>query len=113
MAVDEALGRGAELFDAGRYFEAHEAWEALWAPERGPDRPFLQALIHFAVGCHHRERGNAAGAARQWRKGLTKIAPFTPNHRGVETARLAAAIDALLESLETGAAPPPPCIGVR
>jgi uncharacterized protein len=113
VPVDEALRPGAELFDAGRYFEAHEAWEELWMPERGPDRPFLQALIHFAVGCHHRERGNVVGAARQWRKGLTKIAPFAPSHRGVETARLASEVEALLEALNTGSAPPAPRIGVR
>jgi uncharacterized protein len=43
--------RGIELFDAGYYWEAHEAWEGLWnaAGRQGAVADFLKALIQFAV----------------------------------------------------------------
>lgn len=88
---DDLLQRGVELFNSGAYFEAHEAWEQLWTPAQGDERRFLQALIHFAVGCHHHRRGNQVGAFRQWDKALGKIQPFLPNHRGLRLAPLAAA----------------------
>jgi hypothetical protein len=95
LDVDSELvfRRGVELFNAGEYFEAHEAWEGLWMEAAGAERQFLQALIHFAVGCHHDRRGNRAGAHRQWDKGLAKIQPFLPSWRGIRTAPLAEAAE--------------------
>lgn len=79
---------GLELFAAERYFEAHEAWEQEWVHAPRRERFFLQALIHLAVALHHRERGNKAGAARQWRKAMRKLAGYLPVWRGIDTAGL-------------------------
>jgi uncharacterized protein len=42
---------GVDLFDAGYYWEAHEAWEALWHAEgrRGPTADLLKGLIKLAA----------------------------------------------------------------
>jgi len=51
--------RGISLFDAGYYWEAHEAWEALWhaAGRRGPTADILRGLIKLAAaGIKVRER---------------------------------------------------------
>jgi hypothetical protein len=51
--------RGVELFDAGYYWEAHEAWEVLWhaAGRRGPTADVLRGLIKLAAaGIKVRER---------------------------------------------------------
>jgi hypothetical protein len=51
--------RGVELFDAGYYWEAHEAWEALWhaAGRRGAMADVLRGLIKLAAaGIKVRER---------------------------------------------------------
>ena len=42
---------GVELFDAGYYWEAHEAWEALWHAEgrRGATADLLKGLIKLAA----------------------------------------------------------------
>ena len=50
---------GVELFDAGYYWEAHEAWEVLWhaAGRRGPTADVLRGLIKLAAaGIKVRER---------------------------------------------------------
>ena len=50
---EEAFTAGARLFDDGRYWDAHEAWEERWRIEtrEGP-RLFLQALIQIAAAFH-------------------------------------------------------------
>ena len=104
MNRDELLARGIHLFNHRQYFECHEVWEELWTPERGPRRLFLQALIHFAVALHHRERGNVTGAVRQLGKGLHKLAAYLPSCEGIDTARLHREGLRVLDCLETGAA---------
>ena len=86
--MGEAFERGLELFEAGRFFEAHEAWEEEWVRAPGRERFFLQALIHFAVALHHRRLGNEEGYARQWRKAVRKLAGYLPVWRGLDTAAL-------------------------
>ena len=69
----ERLERGRLLFNAGRYFEAHEAWEEVWLLEEGDLRMLLQGLIQVAAGCHKAREGRAAGCARLIGTGLEKL----------------------------------------
>lgn len=42
---------GVDLFNAGYYWEAHEAWEAAWHAAPGDtQKSFLQALVQYAAG---------------------------------------------------------------
>ena len=52
-ATAGALARGQALFNAGRFWEAHESWEAAWKAETGEPRLMLHGLIQVAAGCHH------------------------------------------------------------
>lgn len=96
------MRRGLGLFNRREFFECHEALEEIWTPARGPERLFLQALIHFAVGFYHHQRGNRPGAERQLRKGLKKIASYLPEFLGVRTAPLERNVRLCLETIETG-----------
>ncbi|HEX8098090.1 MAG TPA: DUF309 domain-containing protein [Pyrinomonadaceae bacterium] len=56
---------GIDLYNAGEFHAAHDAWEDRWMGEVGPDEKlFLQALIQSAVAFHHLQIGRP-GAARQ------------------------------------------------
>jgi hypothetical protein len=56
---------GIELYNAGEFHAAHDAWEERWMGEVGPDEKlFLQAMIQSAVAFHHLQI-NRPGAARQ------------------------------------------------
>jgi RimJ/RimL family protein N-acetyltransferase len=88
LARDARFREGLRLFQRGDYFTCHEAWEELWRAAPPPRRLFLQSLIHLAVSLHHRGRGNAAGAERQWRKGLKKLAGYLPVFEGIDTGAL-------------------------
>ena len=102
--------RGIALYRAGAFFECHEVLEELWTPMRGPHRLFLQSLIHFAVAFYHQQRHNRAGAERQLRKGLRKLAPYQPHYESVDTAALYRDGQACLERILAGERPQPPAL---
>jgi uncharacterized protein len=66
---------GARLFDEGRFFEAHEAWEEHWLVEKDETRKrCLQGLIQIAAAFHKLCRKNSPeSAARLFARGLTKL----------------------------------------
>jgi predicted metal-dependent hydrolase len=101
-ARQAAFQRGIALFNRREFFECHEAWEEVWTPARGPERLFLQALIHFAVGFYHHQRKNQEGAARQLRKGLKKLEPYLPQFLGIDTRRLYGQVSRRLEAIAGG-----------
>jgi predicted metal-dependent hydrolase len=68
-----ALAAGAALFDAGLYFEVHEALEPYWMRSAGDEREALQGLIQLAVGFQHLVNGNLSGARALLRDGCAKI----------------------------------------
>lgn len=57
--------RGIDLFNAGYYWEAHEAWEGLWnaCGRTGATATFLQALIALAAAGVKMRQGNARGVS--------------------------------------------------
>jgi len=102
-----SLQHGAELFNAGRYWDAHEAWEEVWMPVRkGPDGAFYKGLIQVAAGCLHYGRRNRRGALNKWRSGAGYLRPYLPGRDGLDLARLVTEVDALRETLAGSAAWP-------
>lgn len=64
--------QGIDLFNVGYYWEAHEAWEAVWiaAGRRGTVADFLKALIKLAAGGVKIREGTPAGARRHLRRAI-------------------------------------------
>lgn len=69
---------GIAQFNAGRYYEAHETWEAIWLRSAGDVRLFYHALIQAAVALYHHERGNAQGARALYRRACEKLEKLPP-----------------------------------
>ena len=83
-----ALRRGAALFDDGRFWEAHEAWEEAWLEEEGEVRLFLQGLIQVAAGYHKATvQLQPNGCVKLLRSGLDKLDPMPAEFLGVALAR--------------------------
>jgi predicted metal-dependent hydrolase len=98
-----SLQRGVELFNRGLYWEAHEAWEEAWTPDRhGPDRGFYKGLIQVAAGCLHYGRRNRRGTVNKWRSGADYLRPYMPRHHGLELAPLVDQVERHLAALESG-----------
>ena len=81
-----SLERGIELMRARRWFDAHEALEDEWREAPGPERDFLQGLVHVTVAWHHASNGNRPGASRQLEKAARRLGPYAPVHRSVDVA---------------------------
>lgn len=78
------LLEGARLFNAGEFFESHEAWESLWHEVVGKERALLQGLIQLAAAYHHLARGNARGARYLHGRARARLSPWLPEHAGVD-----------------------------
>ncbi len=104
--TDDGLRRGVQLFNEGQYWEAHEAWERAWIPDRhGPERGFYKGLIQLAAGCLHYRRRNRRGALNKWRSGADFLRPYLPGHQGVDLASLVARVDEMRSALAAGGWP--------
>jgi predicted metal-dependent hydrolase len=83
---------GVELFNAGRFFEAHEAFEELLDDVEEDERwDLLVALIQVAVGYHKWTSGHP-GAARMLGLGLEKLAAFPDVAWGIDVGALGARV---------------------
>ncbi len=95
---------GLALIRAGRYFDAHEELELAWRAAAPQERDFYQGLVHVAVAWYQHGRGRRIGFERQLEKAARRLAPYAPEHRGVDVtsvlAQVEAARDAATRELE-------------
>jgi uncharacterized protein len=72
---------GIDLYNAGEFHAAHDAWEARWVDDCGPqEKLFLQAMIQSAVVFHHLEIGRPGAARRMYQMATEKFARLGVNH---------------------------------
>jgi uncharacterized protein len=87
---------GVDLYNAGFFWEAHEAWEGLWrSAERDPhQRRFLQGLIQCAAACLKAVAGDATASRRLTARGLLRLERVCADcdglFMGVDVARFVA-----------------------
>ena len=79
-----AITEGIAHFNARRFFEAHEALEALWLKEKGEEKLFLHRLIQVAAAFHHHLRGNEKGFRSLLEKGEKKLALYAERNHGID-----------------------------
>jgi hypothetical protein len=98
--MSDLLEDGIIFFNAGRFFDAHEAWEDLWRETGGPLRLFYQGLVQTAVGLHHLGQGNLNGARAQLSKALSKLEQYPPTFCQIDNGKLVEDIRDLLGDLK-------------
>jgi len=91
---------GIELFNRQKFWEAHEAWEAVWIRHTEKNRVFFQGLIQVAAACHQLRRKISHGFEKHTRNALWKLQPFRPNCLGINIEELVVSLLVLLEKLE-------------
>jgi predicted metal-dependent hydrolase len=96
--VHDYFQEGIDLFNAGRFFECHEAWEWVWNRAQGEEKVAIQGLIQAAVAILHLERGNREGGEALYAKARAKLDPLPDDFRGIAVAELR---DALREFFST------------
>ncbi|MGH9841006.1 MAG: DUF309 domain-containing protein [Blastocatellia bacterium] len=94
--------RGIELFNDGRYFECHEAWETIWLRATGVEREFLHAMIQIAAALLHHERGNGKGAASVYQRAKRRLQSLPPVTMNLDTPAFVKRLEAFFtENAET------------
>jgi predicted metal-dependent hydrolase len=92
----DALEEGIALFNEGKYFEAHEAWEDLWLNERdASEKRFYQGLIMAAGAMLHYKKRECAGANSLLEKSIPMIQEGMHSHPNLRIGDLTRALDGL------------------
>lgn len=86
--VEDALSQARVLWNAARFFEAHECLEVLWHAAPEGDRDLWQGVIQVAVAQVHRQRNNPDGARMLYRRARTHLEGYTAQWRGVDVTYL-------------------------
>jgi predicted metal-dependent hydrolase len=79
---------GLLLARSGRFFEAHEAFEAAWRSCAPEERDFFQGLVHVVVSAYQAGRGRPVATERQRLKAIRRLSAYRPVHRGLDVALL-------------------------
>ena len=101
---------GLELIRRGDYFAAHEELELAWRAAEPAEKDFFQGLVHVAVAWHQAGRANRYGCARQLAKAERRLAPFAPEHEGVDVAGVLAQVAGARELVAAGSPELPPVV---
>ncbi|HVR28723.1 MAG TPA: DUF309 domain-containing protein [Thermoanaerobaculia bacterium] len=105
---------GVDLFNAARFFEAHEAWEEVWRSTTPQPKGLLQGLIQVAVAMvHHLDRRRPEVARRVLAKGRRRIEPWRPEALGLDLDDLLASLARWDRWLVEGEGSSPPLPRVR
>jgi uncharacterized protein len=84
---------GIDLFDRGRFFEAHEAWEEIWRSTTPEPKGLFQGLIQVAAALHqHLDLQRTEGPRRTLAKARRNLEPFAPEALGLNLADLLAQV---------------------
>jgi hypothetical protein len=94
---------GIDLYNAGEFHAAHDAWEERWMGEVGPaEKLFLQAMIQSAVAFHHLQIGRPGAARRMYQMSKEKFARLgTDSFMSLDLIEYQAQLDRALSWLLT------------
>jgi predicted metal-dependent hydrolase len=79
---------GLRLFNAGKYFEAHEALEDAWNAERGRVRDLYRGILQIAVVYLHITRRNYNGAVKVYVRSQKWVKDWPDVCRGIQVDEL-------------------------
>jgi rubrerythrin len=92
--------QGLQLFNAGEYFEAHEALEDAWNAERGKVRELYRSILQIAVVYLHVTRGNYNGAVKVYVRSQRWLKDWPGVCRGIDVGRLRMDAESVIEEVK-------------
>ena len=99
--MNALFSAGLELFNSGRYFDAHETWEDLWRETRGPEKLLVQALVQSAVALHHASTGNYVGARSVMERSIRNMASYRRRFGGVDVVEFRTQLQRVLREMDS------------
>ena len=86
----EPIHAAIALFNAGRYYECHDALEEAWRRDQRPGRELYQGLLQVGIAYYQIERGNTRGALKMLLRARQWLDPLPAICRGLDVAALRA-----------------------
>lgn len=90
---------GLHLFNAGEYFEAHEALEDAWNAETSKVRDLYRGILQIAVVYLHITRRNYDGAVKVYGRSLKWTKDWPEICRGIEVGKLRRDAEAVMNEI--------------
>jgi predicted metal-dependent hydrolase len=105
----EFLAEGIALFNAGKYWHAHEAWELLWRemsndPEDDAEI-VVRGLIQLTAGLHLLGIDRLEGAGSNFRKSYQKLSLAPSRFLGIEIEPLRRYLRSWIAGIDPGERP--------
>ena len=101
FVVDARLREGIRLFNAGRYFDSHEALEDFYLRAEEKDKPFVEGLIQLAAAMRmFHDFSETKGPARMARQAIIRLENYQQKYLGVRVQRLIEATESWAGELE-------------
>ena len=105
FVVDARLREGIRLFNAGRYFDSHEALEEFYLSAAEQDKPFVEGLIQLAAALRmFYDFSETKGPARMARQAIIRLENYQPKYLGVRVQELIEAMESWAGELEANPA---------
>lgn len=98
QSKEEMLAESVALFNAERYWEAHEVLETLWRNSSGQEKLLLQGLILVCAAFVHSQKGKPEVAIGVMRRASKQLEWAERTYHGIEIAHLNANVAAVLAS---------------
>jgi len=91
---------GLRLFNAGDYFEAHEALEDAWNAEKGEVRNLYRGILQIAVVYLHITRGNYNGAVKVYARSQRWLKDWADVCQGIYVEELRQNAKAVIQEVQ-------------
>lgn len=91
---------GIELFNEGKFFEAHEEFEAAWRDESDTIRDLYRGILQVAVTYLHITRANYDGAVKVYGRSLKWTKGWADICRGIHVKKLCIDAENIMKEME-------------
>jgi len=100
LPKDRAVGEAIALFNAERFWEAHEVLESLWRVEEGDEKKLLQGLILVCAAFVHLQKDEPDVALGVARRGLPLLRWSGASYYSVDVSDVRRRVTRMLETGE-------------
>ena len=91
-----------ECFNQQLFFEAHDALEGLWLPQRhGPNGAFYKGLIQFAGAFVHVQKQRTGPAAALFKLARTNLKSYPAIHERLSLLEVRSMLEQWLQKIES------------
>ncbi|HAV75766.1 MAG TPA: hypothetical protein DCX53_00265 [Anaerolineae bacterium] len=92
--------KGLDLFNAGEYFEAHEALEDAWIAENGDAKNLYRGILQTAVVYLHITRRNYNGAVKVYDRSIKWLNGLPQMCKGIHLGELRRNVDKVMKEIQ-------------